>query len=91
MDTLLTLYFVTLSLELVLSLVMLTLLLLILAPRGSTEGQETFPSDHAAHRLAQTPEAAVRSAFQVVSRGRDEPAVLVHARFMLAQLCDQER
>lgn len=88
MDTLLMLYFVTLSLELVLSLTMLTLLWLILAPRGAgLQRPATEPERHAPP-LARTPDDALRAAFQSVSRGRDEAAVLVHARHMLAQLGD---
>lgn len=85
------LYFVTLSLELVLSITMLTLLWLILAPRGADSPPMTRPPQRASPRLAPTPEEALRSAFQSVSRGNDDVAVLVHARHLLVQLTREER
>lgn len=91
MGTLLTLYFVTLSLELVLSLTMLTLLWLILAPRGAGPQRPATEPERRAPQLARTPDDALRMAFQTVSRGRDETAVLVHARHMLAQLGEPEQ
>ena len=78
------LYALTISIELILSLVMAIFLYLILAPTGSRP--ET--SHHEAPRsrpLARTVEGALGDAFATVSEGRDDLATLTNARTLLQQ------
>lgn len=83
------LYALTISIELILSLVIAIFLFLILAPTGSRhEPQLTEPP--ASRPLARTVEGALGDAFATVSEGRDDLATLTNARTLL-QLYQRER
>lgn len=84
MDTLILIYFVALSMELVLSIGMLVMLWLIIAPRGARPAAAATLPPAPPRSPPQTPAAALNAAFQSVSRGSDELAVLMHARHILA-------
>ncbi len=78
------LYALTISIELILSLVMAIFLYLILAPTGSrTEHQPETPPQP--RPLARTVEGALGDAFATVSEGRDDLATLTNARMLLQQ------
>jgi hypothetical protein len=77
------LYALTISLELVLSLVMALFIFLIVAPRGAlAHVPETAP---ARRPLASSATGALADAFVTISNGRDDIATLVHAQQLLAQ------
>jgi hypothetical protein len=90
MDTLILIYFVALSMELVLSIGMLVLLWLIIAPRGARPATSETSQTAPPRSLPHTPASALNAAFQSVSRGSDELAVLMHARQLLAQTINRE-
>ncbi len=77
------LYALTISVELVLSLVMLIFLYLIVAPVGSPARDEasTLP----AAPPAATVEQALADAFATVSQGRDDLVAIATARAMLVR------
>ena len=91
MDTLILIYFVALSMELVLSIGMLTLLWLIIAPRGERQAPTVELPAVRPRQLEQSPAAALFAAFRSISQGSDDLAVLVHARHLLAQDVAQRR
>jgi hypothetical protein len=76
------LYALTITLELVLSLVMAIFLYLILAPAGS-RGARTAPEPPRVRPLARTVEGALGDAFAAVSEGRDDLATIANARALL--------
>ncbi len=78
------LYALTISLELMLSLIMAIFLYLILAPTGSS--QEAQPGEPRRTRpIARTVEGALGDAFATVSEGRDDLMTLTNARALLQQ------
>jgi hypothetical protein len=82
MEAFFVLYALTISIELVLSLVMAIFLFLILTPTGSRN--ERQPDAPALPRpLARTVEGALGDAFATVSEGRDDLATLTNARTLL--------
>ncbi len=85
------LYALTISLELILSLVMAIFLYMILAPTGNR--QSTQPEEPTRTRsLARTVEGALGDAFVTVSEGRDDLATLTNARSLLQQYArDRQR
>ena len=84
MGTFFLLYALTISLELILSLVMAVFLYLIVAPRG--EGTITGTKEPAARRpLARTVDGALGEAFAAVSEGRDDLATITNARSLLVR------
>lgn len=84
MGTFFLLYALTISLELILSLVMAIFLYLIVAPRG--EGTITGTHVPAARRpLARTVDGALGEAFAAVSEGHDDLATITNARSLLAR------
>ena len=88
MEAFFVLYALTISLELILSLVMAIFLYLILAPRGSRREIDQPP----AHRpLARTAEGALGDAFAVVAEGRDDLATLTNACTLLQQYANDRR
>jgi hypothetical protein len=78
------LYALTISIELVLSLVMAIFLFLILAPAGSRQPEQPLATTRA-RPLARTVEGALGDAFATVSEGRDDLATLTNARTLLQQ------
>lgn len=84
------LYALTISIELILSLVMAIFLYLILAPRGSQqETQSTQPPRP--RPMARSVEGALGDAFATVSEGRDDLATLTNARSLLQQYQRERR
>ncbi len=77
------LYALTISVELVLSLVMLIFLYLIVAPAGSPARDETAAAPAAPP--AETVERALADAFATVSQGRDDLVAIATARAMLVR------
>jgi|GEM_PF-2746994 len=78
------LYALTISIELILSLVMAIFLYLILAPTGSR--REPQPAPEARVRpLARSVEGALGDAFSTVAEGRDDLATITNARSLLQQ------
>jgi hypothetical protein len=78
------LYALTISIELILSLVMAIFLYLILAPTGSR--QERQPDAPISQRpLARSVDGALGDAFATVAEGRDDLATLTNARMLLQQ------
>jgi hypothetical protein len=75
------LYALTITLELVLSLVMALFIFLIVAPPGASarvvEAAPTRPAP------AHTAFGALQAAFATISEGRDDLATIVHARALL--------
>jgi hypothetical protein len=84
MEALFVLYALTISIELVLSLVMAIFLFLILAPTGSRNERQPETPQHP-RPLARTVEGALGDAFATVSEGRDDLATLTNARTLLQQ------
>jgi hypothetical protein len=78
------LYALTISIELILSLVMAIFLFLILAPTGSHQTEQP-PEPRRERPLARTVEGALGDAFATVSEGRDDLATLTNARMLLQQ------
>ncbi|HEX5167107.1 MAG TPA: hypothetical protein VFV93_16990 [Thermomicrobiales bacterium] len=78
------LYALTISIELVLSLVMAIFLFLILAPVRSHQPDQPQATPQA-RPLARTVEGALGDAFATVSEGRDDLATLTNARTLLQQ------
>ena len=84
------LYALTISIELILSLVMAIFLHLILAPVGSRP--EHRPPERSRNRpLARTVEGALGDAFATISEGRDDLATLTNARALLQQHQREQR
>lgn len=83
------LYALTITLELILSLVMAVFLFLIVAPRGGVQLVEN-DAPPAARPMARTVEGALGDAFAAVSEGRDDPATITNALSLLARYA-QER
>ncbi|HYI16411.1 MAG TPA: hypothetical protein VEX37_13530 [Thermomicrobiales bacterium] len=84
------LYALTISIELMLSLVMAIFLYLILAPTGSrTERQPETPQHP--RLLARTVEGALGDAFATVSEGHNDLATLTNARMLLQQYQRERR
>jgi hypothetical protein len=75
------LYALTISLELVLSLVMALFIFLIVAPRGASPRVPEAPSPR--RQLAGATHGALLDAFATISSGRDDFATLMHARQLL--------
>lgn len=76
------LYALTISIELILSIVIAIFLYLILAPAGGR--LQTRPDEPPKTRpLARTVEGALGDAFAAVSEGRDDLATLANARSLL--------
>jgi hypothetical protein len=83
------LYALTISIELILSLVMAVFLFLIVVPVG---GRPQIPPEPAASRpLARTVEGALGEAFASVSEGRDDVAALTNARALLVRYRAERR
>jgi hypothetical protein len=81
------LYALTISLELVLTLVMALFIFLIVAPRGAqSQASESTP---ARRPLADTSVKALADAFVTISNGRDDVATIVHARQLLARTLER--
>ena len=78
------LYALTISIELILSLVMAIFLFLILAPTGSRRPEQP-PEPRRQRPLARSVEGALGDAFATVSEGRDDLATLTNARTLLQQ------
>lgn len=84
------LYALTISLELILSLVMAIFLYLILAPTGGSN--EVRPVESQRKRpIARTVEGALGDAFATVSEGRDDLTTLTNARALLQQYARERR
>lgn len=77
------LYVLTISVELVLSLVMLIFLYLIVAPVGSPPREQAAATSATAP--ATTVEQALADAFATVSQGRDDLVAIATARAMLVR------
>jgi hypothetical protein len=86
MNTFFLLYALTITLELILSLVMAVFLFLIVAPRGRTD--QPLGPPPAPRPLARTVEGALGDAFAAVSEGRDDPATITNALSLLARWRD---
>ena len=83
------LYALTITLELILSLVMAIFLFLIVAPRGrASQPLEDAP---APRPLARTVEGALGDAFAAVSEGRDDPATITNALSLLARYAREQQ
>jgi hypothetical protein len=78
------LYAISITIELVLSLVMAVFLFLIVAPTGATTDQRVEPAP-VQRPLARTVEGALGDAFATVSEGRDDLATITNARALLAR------
>jgi hypothetical protein len=78
------LYALTISIELILSLVMAIFLFLILAPTGNRQEPQQ-PEPPSRRPLARSVEGALGDAFATVSEGRDDIATLTNARTLLQQ------
>jgi hypothetical protein len=78
------LYALTITIELVLSLVMAVFLFLILAPTGKIADQPQ-PASPSRRYLARSVEGALGDAFAAVSEGRDDLATITNARSLLAR------
>jgi hypothetical protein len=86
MDAFFLLYALTISLELILSIVMAAFLYLIVAPSGAARGQAAPTEErHSPRPLARTVDGALGDAFASVSEGRDELAVITNARALLVR------
>lgn len=84
------LYALTISIELVLSLVMAIFLFLILAPSGRRhEPQQAEPPRQ--RPLARTVGGALGDAFATISEGRDDLSTLTNARTLLRQYQRERR
>lgn len=84
------LYALTISIELILSLVMAVFLYLILAPTGSRH--TTQPAGQSRPRLpARTAASALGDAFATVAEGRDDLTTLTNARTLLQQYQRERR
>lgn len=83
------LYALTITLELVLSLVMAIFLFLIVVPRGGQWAAAPEPAAALPRQLARGVEGALADAFAVVSEGRDDLATITHARHLLARYADE--
>jgi hypothetical protein len=75
------LYALTISLELVLSLVMALFIFLIVAPRGAPA--HALDATPARRQLAGATHGALLDAFATISNGHDDVATLMHARRLL--------
>jgi hypothetical protein len=84
METFFLLYALTISIELILSLVMAIFLYLIVAPRGEVANADA-QAPAARRPLARTVEGALGEAFATVSEGRDDLATITNARSMLVR------
>ena len=84
------LYALTISIELILSLVMAIFLYLILAPTGSKqERQPETPQQP--QPLARTVDGALGDAFATIAEGRDDLVTLTNARALLQQYQRERR
>jgi hypothetical protein len=79
------LYALTISIELVLSLVMAIFTFLILSPASSDPDLLLEKSEAEARVRSITLEAALRDAFLAISSGRDDLAAIADARSLLAR------
>lgn len=93
MSTLLLIYAVVITLELILSLVMAVILFLIIAPPGASRHptERTPETGSQRQQLSPTVNGAVRDAFSSLSRGDNDMSTIVHARHMLAQYAEHHR
>lgn len=92
MSTLLLIYAVVITLELILSLVMAVILFLIIAPPGASgRPTERTPETGGQRQLSPTVNGALRDAFSSLSRGDNDMSTIVHARHMLAQYAEHHR
>lgn len=78
------LYALTISIELILSLVMAIFLYLILAPTGRRP-ETAYQEPPRTRPRARTAEGALGDAFATVSEGRDDLPTLTNARTLLQQ------
>jgi hypothetical protein len=84
------LYALTISIELILTLVMSIFLYLIVVPRGGR--LEPEPTEPVARPLARTVPGALGDAFATVSEGRNDLTTITNARSLLVrQLQEHER
>jgi hypothetical protein len=84
------LYALTISIELILSLVMAIFLYLILAPTGSRQEPQLEESPRP-QPLARTAEGALGDAFATVAEGRNDLTTLTNARSLLQQYQRERR
>ncbi len=91
MGTFFLLYALTISIELLLSLVMAIFLYLIVAPRGDSSVRPVTESPVARRPLARTVEGALGEAFASVSEGREDLATITNARSLLARYARERR
>ena len=85
------LYALTISIELILSLVMAIFLFLIMAPVGGRQRAHSPEAPPARRALARTVEGALGDAFASVSEGRDDLATITNARALLARYAAERR
>lgn len=86
MEDLIYIYMLTISIELVLSIVLGVIILAILAPLGSTrvvDDERDVPTPN--RGLSPDVGVALRDAFDSLSRGGGDLALLVHARHLLVK------
>jgi hypothetical protein len=82
------LYAITISIELLLSLISAVFLYLILAPGGRTDDQQRDPLP--SRRVpARTVEAALGDAFASISQGRDDLLTISNARALLVRYASE--
>lgn len=87
MEAFFVLYALTISLELILSLVMAIFLYLIMAPAGAVS--EPDINSRPSRPLARSAEGALSDAFASVSEGRDDLATITNARAQLVRYRDE--
>jgi hypothetical protein len=87
MEDLIYIYMVTISIELVLSIVLGVILLAILAPLGSARQVDDTSDAPPPNNRGLSPDVriALRDAFDSLSRGGGDLAPLVHARHLLVK------
>jgi len=84
MNAFFVLYAITISIELLLSLITAVFLYLILAPGGRTDDQQR-DTPIPRRELARTVQGALGDAFASVSRGDDDLHTIVNARSLLVR------
>lgn len=85
MEDLIYIYMVTITIELVLSIVLGVILLAILVPLGSTRHLDDTGDAPPDRGLSPDVSVALRDAFDSLSRGGGDLAPLVHARHLLVK------
>lgn len=91
MGTFFLLYALTISIELLLSLVMAIFLYLIVAPPGGNIAHPVPNPPVVRRPLARTVEGALGEAFTSVSERRDDVATITNARSLLARYARERR